>query len=35
MSTHGTPCWYELTTGDLATSQAFYGRLLNWTFADA
>jgi hypothetical protein len=35
MSTHGTPCWYELTTGDLAASQAFYGGLLNWTFADA
>lgn len=33
--THGTPCWYELTTGDMAASQAFYGKQLGWTFADA
>ena len=32
---HGAPCWYELTTGDLAASQAFYGGLLHWTFQDA
>lgn len=35
MSIHGTPCWYELTTKDMATSQAFYGPLLGWTFQDA
>ena len=33
--THGTPCWYELTTRDTAASQAFYGALLGWAYQDA
>lgn len=33
--THGAPCWYELSTGDAAASQGFYGPLLGWTFQDA
>lgn len=32
---HGAPCWYELTTPDLAASGAFYGGLLGWQIADA
>lgn len=37
MSHHGAPCWYELATtpGRLEEAQAFYGRVLGWTFADA
>ncbi|HRK41967.1 MAG TPA: VOC family protein [Gemmobacter sp.] len=31
----GTPCWYELTTGDITTSQTFYGSLSGWTYQDA
>lgn len=35
MSHHGAPCWYELSTGDAAASQAFYGPILGWSFQDA
>lgn len=35
MNAHGAPCWYELTTGAVARSQAFYGPLLVWDFQDA
>lgn len=35
MTFHGAPCWSELTTADSAASQAFYGRILGWTFRDA
>jgi uncharacterized protein len=31
----GTPCWYELTTSDLAGAQTFYGQLFDWTVIDA
>jgi len=33
---HGNPCWYELATrpGHLAAAQAFYARVLGWTFHD-
>ncbi len=31
----GTPCWYELTTSDLAAAGAFYTRVLGWSIADA
>jgi predicted enzyme related to lactoylglutathione lyase len=31
----GTPCWYELSTTDLAGAQTFYGNLLGWTVANA
>ncbi|MCB0881682.1 MAG: VOC family protein [Thermoleophilia bacterium] len=34
-SFHGNPCWYELGTSDVAGAEAFYGRLLGWTGADA
>ena len=34
-SVQGTPCWYELTTPDLAGAQAFYSGLLGWSLADA
>jgi hypothetical protein len=26
----GTPCWFELATGDLARAEAFYTRLFGW-----
>lgn len=32
---HGTPCWYELTTGDASPAMAFYGSVLEWTFEDS
>lgn len=32
---HGAPCWYELTTGNSAATQGFYGPLLDWAYADA
>lgn len=31
----GSPCWYELTTRNLAATQGFYGPLLGWAFQDA
>lgn len=40
MATHadrwpaGAPCWVEITVGDLARSQAFYGSVLGWEFED-
>lgn len=37
MTDHGAPCWYELSTtpGRLAEADAFYAKVLGWTFADA
>lgn len=37
MTHHGSPCWYELSTtpGQLAAAEAFYGKVLGWSFADA
>ncbi|WP_284164013.1 VOC family protein [Frigidibacter sp. SD6-1] len=29
----GTPCWYELTTGDLDAAQRFYETVIGWTVA--
>jgi len=30
----GTPCWIDRITADLSATQAFYGDLFGWTFAD-
>ncbi|MDZ7909591.1 MAG: VOC family protein [Gemmobacter sp.] len=35
MSHHGLPCWYELTTPDIAAATAFYGGLLDWQVQNA
>lgn len=41
MATHterwpaGTPCWVEITVGDLARSQEFYASVLGWEFEDS
>ncbi len=41
MATHaqrwpaGTPCWVEITVGDLARSQEFYRSVLGWEFEDS
>jgi len=41
MATHterwpaGTPCWFEITVGDLARSQEFYAAVLGWEFEDS
>lgn len=41
MTTHldpwppGTPCWVDLMAGDLDRTQAFYARILNWTFTES
>lgn len=37
MSHHGSPCWYELSTGEgaLAAAGAFYAKVLGWSVADA
>lgn len=32
--TQGTPCWYELSTTDIASASGFYGAVLDWTFVD-
>lgn len=32
---HGDFIWYELLTSDAAAAQAFYGAVLEWTFADS
>lgn len=34
-SFHGTPCWYELGTSDLAAAGGFYGAALGWRVADS
>ncbi|MEO8243817.1 MAG: VOC family protein [bacterium] len=34
-STHGSPCWYELTTGGIDAAQAFYTAVLGWQIADS
>ena len=34
-SDHGTPCWYELSTSDIAGAQAFYATILGWNVADS
>lgn len=34
-SDHGTPCWYELSTSDIAGARAFYATILGWNVADA
>jgi uncharacterized protein len=37
MTSHGSPCWYELSTasGMLKDAGDFYGRVLGWRIADA
>lgn len=35
MTQHGAPCWYELTTPDIAGATAFYGALLGWEVQNA
>jgi uncharacterized protein len=32
---HGSPCWYELSTTDLAAAGAFYSSVLGWSVMDA
>lgn len=32
---HGDFIWYELLTSDSDAAQEFYGKVLNWTFADS
>lgn len=32
---HGLPCWYELSTGDLAAAGDFYRSVLGWSIADS
>ena len=34
-SDHGAPCWYELSTSDIAGAQAFYATILGWNVADS
>src|SRR5918993_932629 len=31
---HGTPCWVDVTSDDLAATNAFYGRLFGWSAKD-
>ena len=31
---HGTPCWVDVTSDDLAATNAFYGRLFGWSAED-
>lgn len=35
MSFHGTPCWFELSSGDPAQSGSFYAGLLGWDLGEA
>ena len=35
MSSHGLPCWYELTSPDPSASAACYSGLLGWIWADS
>lgn len=34
MSKHGSFCWNELMTPDVAAAKAFYGAALGWTFTE-
>lgn len=34
MTKHGSFCWNELMTPDVAAAKAFYGAVLGWTFTD-
>ena len=34
-SSHGLPCWYELTTSDANKAQEFYTAILGWQIADS
>ena len=34
-SFHGSPCWYELVTSDIAAAQTFYSTILGWTISDS
>ncbi len=35
VSFHGMPCWYELSTSDLAAAEEFYGTVLGWSMSDS
>lgn len=35
MSYQGNPCWYELTTNDVAAAGRFYAEIFGWSIADA
>lgn len=35
MTDHGAPCWYELSTSDIASAQEFYSKILGWQIADS
>ncbi|MGV8952340.1 MAG: VOC family protein [Cypionkella sp.] len=35
MSSHGLPCWYELSSADLDATQKFYGGVLGWDWQDS
>lgn len=35
MSHHGSPCWYELATPDLAAAHGFYNAVMGWQIADS
>ena len=35
MTHHGAPCWYELSTRDIAGSQTFYTAIMGWQIADS
>ncbi len=32
---HGAPCWYELSTSDIAAAQTFYAAILDWRVSDS
>lgn len=34
-SHHGMPCWYELSTSNIADAQTFYANVLGWTVSDS
>ena len=32
---HGLPCWYELSTSNIADAQTFYANVMGWTVSDS
>ncbi len=35
MTHHGAPCWYELSTSDVAAAQSFYTNVIGWQIGDS
>ena len=35
MTHHGAPCWYELSTSDIAAAQTFYAQIMGWQITDS